>query len=38
MATIRKRGESWQAQVRRRGRTVSRSFIQKADAHSKAPE
>jgi hypothetical protein len=32
VATIRKRGDSWQAQVRRKGRTVSRSFIQKADA------
>jgi integrase len=32
MATIRRRGDSWQAQVRRKGRTVSRSFIQKTDA------
>ena len=32
MATIRRRGDSWQAQVRRRGRTVSKSFIQKTDA------
>ena len=32
MATIRKRGDSWQAQVRHKGKTVSRSFIKKADA------
>jgi len=32
VATFRKRGDGWQAQVRRRGRTVSRTFIQKTDA------
>jgi integrase len=32
MATIRKRGGKWQAQVRRNGETNSRTFIQKADA------
>lgn len=32
MATIRKRGEKWQAQIRRRGQTQSRTFIQRADA------
>lgn len=32
MATIRKRIGKWQAQVRRRGQTKSRTFLQKADA------
>lgn len=33
MATIRKRGEKWQAQVRRKGSPpLSRSFVRKADA------
>src|SRR5258706_11814200 len=32
MATIRKRGKGWQAQVRRRGVTVSKTFIQRSDA------
>ena len=35
MATIRKRGTKWQAQVRRKGcPPLSRSFIQKADAQA----
>ena len=32
MATFRKRGTRWQAQVRRKGRTVSRTFGQRTDA------
>jgi integrase len=32
MATIRKRAGKWQAQVRRKGETFSRTFMQKADA------
>lgn len=32
MATIRKRGDTWQVQVRRQGRTVSKSFLRRADA------
>jgi predicted Zn-dependent protease len=33
MATLRKRGERWQVQVRRQGRAdVSRSFLLKSDA------
>ena len=32
MATIRKRGDRWQAQVRRRGTTLSKTFILKSDA------
>ena len=32
MATIRKRGTGWQAQVRRKGTTLSRTFIQRQDA------
>lgn len=38
MATIRKRGNRWQAQVRRRGRTVSKTFIQRIDAQRWANE
>ncbi len=39
MATIRKRGKKWQAQVRRIGqRSASRSFSFKADADSWARE
>lgn len=35
MATIRKRGDKWQVQVRRNGcPQVSRSFIRKVDAHA----
>ena len=35
MATIRKRGSRWQAQVRRSGQTpLSRSFIQRSDAEA----
>lgn len=32
MATIRKRGGKRQVQIRRKGQTLSRTFIQKADA------
>src|SRR5262249_5608611 len=32
MATIRKRKGKWQAQVRRKGETLSRTFTQRADA------
>lgn len=32
MATIRKRGDSWQAQIRRRGTTVSKTFLSRSDA------
>src|ERR1700688_1355157 len=32
MATIRKRGDKWQAQIRRRSHTLSRTFVLKADA------
>ena len=32
MATFRKRGDGWQAQVRRRGHTLSKTFIVRADA------
>jgi len=38
MSTIRKRGSSWQAQVRRRGITQSKTFIQRADAQRWANE
>lgn len=35
MASIRKRGSKWQAQVRRHGASpLSKSFLQKADAHA----
>jgi hypothetical protein len=32
MATIRKPGGSWQAQIRRKGQTLSKTFLLKADA------
>ena len=33
MATIRKRGQSWQAQVRRQGHApITKSFLKRADA------
>mgnify|MGYP003656504023 CR=1 FL=1 len=35
MATIRKRGDKWQVQVRRLGTTsISKSFLKKADAQA----
>jgi hypothetical protein len=35
MATIRKRGEKWHVQVRRKGwGSVTRSFLKKADAET----
>jgi len=38
MATIRKRGSSWQAQVRKKGQTLSKTFEKKADAQAWATE
>jgi len=38
MATIRKRDGKWQAQVRRRGHTKSRTFLQRADAQKWAKQ
>lgn len=38
MATIRKRGSSWQVQVRKKGQTLSKTFEKKADAQTWAAE
>jgi integrase len=38
MATVRRRDGKWQAQVRRRGHTKSRTFLQRADAQKWAKQ